>query len=179
MYNVQLSRCGFCCFFTNTIELQTYWCLIEQQCIILNIHCMVKIVLLIMKFVSKAGDQILDVNGQSFLNITHKQAVKVLKSTKNMIVTLKDIGRLPFTRVTHDKTNWITRSAKNGQIQRLVALFNNTPAILLFLLLCYLIWTENKITSFWLGCPIVAGNKICTHLCCFLLKLKATVESLT
>ena len=82
-----------------------------------------KIVLLIMKFVSKAGDQILDVNGQSFLNITHKQAVKVLKSTKNMIVTLKDIGRLPFTRVTHDKTNWITRSAKNGQIQRLVALY--------------------------------------------------------
>ena len=106
---------------------------------ILNIHCMVKIVLLIMKFVSKAGDQILDVNGQSFLNITHKQAVKVLKSTKNMIVTLKDIGRLPFTRVTHDKTNWITRSAKNGQIQWLVTLFNNTSAILLFLLLCYLI----------------------------------------
>lgn len=168
LYNVQLSRCGFCCiFFTNTTELQTYWCLIEQQCVILNIHYVVKIVLLIMKFVSKAGDQILDVNGQSFLNITHKQAVKVLKSTKNMIVTLKDIGRLPFTRVTHDKTNWITRSAKNGQIQRLVALFNNTSAILLFLLLCYLIWTENKITSCWLGYPIVAGNKICTHLCFF------------
>ncbi|XP_068723891.1 whirlin-like isoform X1 [Montipora capricornis] len=64
----------------------------------------------------KAGDQILDVNGKSFLNISHKQAVKVLKSTKNMIVTLKDVGRLPFTRVTHDKTKWITKSAKNGKI---------------------------------------------------------------
>ena len=76
-----------------------------------------------MKFVSQAGDQILDVNGKSFLNISHKQAVKVLKSTKNMIVTLKDIGRLPFTRVTHDKTKWITRSAKNGQIERWVIFF--------------------------------------------------------
>lgn len=69
-------------------------------------------------FFAKAGDQILDVNGQSFLNISHKKAVKVLKSTKNMILTLKDIGRLPFTRVTHDKTKWIAKSAKNGQIQR-------------------------------------------------------------
>lgn len=68
----------------------------------------------------KAGDQILDVNGQSLLNISHKKAVKVLKSTKNMILTLKDIGRLPFTRVTHDKTKWIAKSAKNGQIQRSV-----------------------------------------------------------
>ena len=76
-----------------------------------------------MKFVSQAGNQILDVNRKSFLNISHKQAVKVLKSTKNMIVTLKDIGRLPFTRVTHDKTKWITRSAKNGQIERWVICF--------------------------------------------------------
>ncbi|XP_078381387.1 uncharacterized protein LOC144664126 isoform X3 [Oculina patagonica] len=66
----------------------------------------------------KAGDQILDVNGQSFLNISHKKAVKVLKSTKSMILTLKDIGRLPFTRVTHDKTKWVAKSPKNGQIQR-------------------------------------------------------------
>lgn len=69
-------------------------------------------------FFAKVGDQILDVNGLSFLNISHKKAVKVLKSTKNMILTLKDIGRLPFTRVTHDKTKWIAKSAKNGQIQR-------------------------------------------------------------
>ncbi|XP_074615427.1 whirlin-like isoform X1 [Acropora palmata] len=64
----------------------------------------------------KAGDQILDVNGQSFLNISHKQAVNVLRSTKNMIVTLKDVGKLPFTRVTHDKMKWIKNSTKNGKI---------------------------------------------------------------
>ena len=77
------------------------------------------------KFVSQAGDQILDVNGKSFLNISHKQAAKVLKSTKNMIVTLKDVGRLPFTRVTHDQTKWITKSAKNGQIERWVTFVSN------------------------------------------------------
>ncbi|XP_022783817.1 uncharacterized protein LOC111324505 isoform X3 [Stylophora pistillata] len=74
----------------------------------------------------KAGDQILDVNGQSFLNISHKKAVKLLKSTRNMILTLKDIGRLPFTRVTHDKTRWITQPAKNGEIQRVPAVTHIT-----------------------------------------------------
>ena len=59
-------------------------------------------------------------NGQSFLNISHKQAVNVLRSTRNMIVTLKDVGKLPFTRVTHDKMKWIKNSTKNGKINRFV-----------------------------------------------------------
>lgn len=87
-------------------------------CILARFNCYLKVDFL---FLWKAGDQILDVNGQSFLNITHKKAVKVLKSTRNMIITLKDIGRLPFTRVTHDKTRWITQPTKNGQIQRYVS----------------------------------------------------------
>ena len=57
----------------------------------------------------------MDVNGKSFLSITHKEAAKTLKSTKNMIVTLKDVGRLPLARTTHDKTKWIRRTSHGVQ----------------------------------------------------------------
>ena len=57
----------------------------------------------------------MDVNGRSFLSITHKEAIKMLKSTKNMIMTLKDVGRLPLARTTHDKTKWIKGPMQPGQ----------------------------------------------------------------
>ncbi|XP_032274830.1 whirlin isoform X3 [Phoca vitulina] len=58
----------------------------------------------------KVGDQILEVNGRSFLNILHDEAVKLLKSSQHLILTVKDVGRLPHARTTVDKTKWIASS---------------------------------------------------------------------
>ncbi|XP_042642754.1 whirlin isoform X3 [Tyto alba] len=58
----------------------------------------------------KVGDQILEVNGRSFLSIPHDEAVKLLKSSRHLIMTVKDIGRLPHARTTVDETSWIASS---------------------------------------------------------------------
>ncbi|KAM4877968.1 whirlin isoform 2-T2 [Thomomys bottae] len=58
----------------------------------------------------KVGDQILEVNGQSFLSILHDEAVKLLKSSRHLILTVKDVGRLPHARTTVDETKWIASS---------------------------------------------------------------------
>uniref|UniRef100_A0ABM5F5S2 Whirlin n=1 Tax=Pogona vitticeps TaxID=103695 RepID=A0ABM5F5S2_9SAUR len=58
----------------------------------------------------KVGDQILEVNGRSFLSIPHDEAVKLLKSSRHLIMTVKDVGRLPHARTTVDETKWITSS---------------------------------------------------------------------
>ncbi|XP_010140234.1 PREDICTED: whirlin-like, partial [Buceros rhinoceros silvestris] len=58
----------------------------------------------------KVGDQILEVNGRSFLSIPHDEAVKLLKCSRHLIMTVKDIGRLPHARTTVDETRWIASS---------------------------------------------------------------------
>ncbi|XP_058927300.1 whirlin isoform X2 [Kogia breviceps] len=58
----------------------------------------------------KVGDQILEVNGQSFLNILHDEAVSLLKSSQHLILTVKDVRRLPHARTTVDETKWIASS---------------------------------------------------------------------
>ncbi|XP_004423419.1 PREDICTED: whirlin isoform X1 [Ceratotherium simum simum] len=58
----------------------------------------------------KVGDQILEVNGQSFLSILHDEAVRMLKSSQHLILTVKDVGRLPHARTTVDETKWIASS---------------------------------------------------------------------
>lgn len=58
----------------------------------------------------QVGDQILEVNRQSFLNILHDEAVKLLKSSRHLILTVKDVGRLPHARTTVDETKWIASS---------------------------------------------------------------------
>ncbi|XP_062815720.1 whirlin isoform X2 [Anolis carolinensis] len=58
----------------------------------------------------KVGDQILEVNGRSFLSIPHDEAVKLLKSSRHLIMTIKDVGRLPHARTTVDETKWIASS---------------------------------------------------------------------
>ncbi|RLW00450.1 hypothetical protein DV515_00008902 [Chloebia gouldiae] len=50
--------------------------------------------------IPQVGDQILEVNGRSFLSIPHDEAVKLLKSSRHLIMTVKDIGRLPHARTT-------------------------------------------------------------------------------
>ena len=59
-----------------------------------------------MLFLLQVGDQILDVNGETFLDITHAEAVRVLKMSKHLIFTIKDVGKLPFGKTTIDKTKW-------------------------------------------------------------------------
>uniref|UniRef100_A0A8C5RS31 Whirlin n=1 Tax=Laticauda laticaudata TaxID=8630 RepID=A0A8C5RS31_LATLA len=58
----------------------------------------------------KVGDQILEVNGRSFLHISHDEAVNLLRSSRHLIMTIKDVGRLPHARATVDETKWITSS---------------------------------------------------------------------
>lgn len=58
----------------------------------------------------KVGDQILEVNGWSFLNILHDEAVRLLKSSRHLMLTVKDVGRLPHARTTVDETKWIASS---------------------------------------------------------------------
>ncbi|XP_055994477.1 whirlin isoform X2 [Sorex fumeus] len=58
----------------------------------------------------KVGDQILEVNGRSFLSILHDDAVRLLKSSQHLILTVKDVGRLPHARTTVDETKWLASS---------------------------------------------------------------------
>ncbi|EDO44244.1 predicted protein, partial [Nematostella vectensis] len=66
----------------------------------------------------KCGDQIMDVNGTSFLNISHASAIKALKANKNMMVTIKDVGRLPLAKTTTDKTRWSKGQTPNGKVAK-------------------------------------------------------------
>ncbi|XP_052132927.1 uncharacterized protein LOC113213599 isoform X6 [Frankliniella occidentalis] len=43
------------------------------------------------------GDQILEVNGQSFLDVTHDEAVAQLKLHKRMTLTVRDVGKVPHS----------------------------------------------------------------------------------
>lgn len=58
----------------------------------------------------QVGDQILEVNGRSFLSIPHDEAVRVLKSSRHLMMTVKDVGRLPHARTVVGETKWITSS---------------------------------------------------------------------
>ncbi|NXN14048.1 WHRN protein, partial [Indicator maculatus] len=58
----------------------------------------------------QVGDQILEVNGRSFLSIPHEEAVRLLKSSRHLMMTVKDVGRLPHARTTVDETRWIASS---------------------------------------------------------------------
>ncbi|ELT89862.1 hypothetical protein CAPTEDRAFT_82749, partial [Capitella teleta] len=64
----------------------------------------------------KVGDQIMDINGNSFLDIGHQDAAKLLRSSKHLMMTVKDVGKLPHTRTTYDQTQWIVeqRSASRN-----------------------------------------------------------------
>ncbi|XP_053195384.1 whirlin [Scomber japonicus] len=58
----------------------------------------------------KVGDQILEVNGRSFVSIPHDEAVRVLKSSRHLMMTVKDVGRLPHARTVVGETKWIASS---------------------------------------------------------------------
>ncbi|XP_030273110.1 whirlin [Sparus aurata] len=59
----------------------------------------------------KVGDQILEVNGQSFATISHDEAVHILKTGRHLLMKVRDVGRLPHARTVVDETKWICSQA--------------------------------------------------------------------
>ncbi|XP_069022218.1 LOW QUALITY PROTEIN: whirlin [Embiotoca jacksoni] len=59
----------------------------------------------------KVGDQILEVNNQSFITISHDEAVHILKTGRQLQLKVKDVGRLPHARTAVDETKWICSRA--------------------------------------------------------------------
>ncbi|XP_060927964.1 whirlin [Limanda limanda] len=55
----------------------------------------------------KVGDQILEVNGHSFVTICHDEAVHILKTGRHLLMKVRDVGRLPHARTVVDETKWI------------------------------------------------------------------------
>uniref|UniRef100_A0A3Q3WGU6 PDZ domain-containing protein n=1 Tax=Mola mola TaxID=94237 RepID=A0A3Q3WGU6_MOLML len=55
----------------------------------------------------RVGDQILEVNGQSFVIISHDEAVHILKTGQHLLMKVRDVGRLPHARTLVDETKWI------------------------------------------------------------------------
>uniref|UniRef100_A0A8D8M326 Whirlin n=1 Tax=Cacopsylla melanoneura TaxID=428564 RepID=A0A8D8M326_9HEMI len=53
------------------------------------------------------GDEILEVNGQSFLQMTHDDAVNELKLHKRMTLTVRDVGKVPHSCTGYEPdTSW-------------------------------------------------------------------------
>lgn len=57
------------------------------------------------------GDQILEVNGQSFITISHDEAVHILKTGHHLLMKVRDVRRLPHARTVVDETKWICSQA--------------------------------------------------------------------
>ncbi|XP_068903148.1 whirlin isoform X2 [Tenebrio molitor] len=49
------------------------------------------------------GDQILEVNGQSFMDVTHDEAVAQLKYHKRMSLVVRDVGKVPHSCTAYDR----------------------------------------------------------------------------
>ncbi|XP_038868886.1 whirlin-like [Salvelinus namaycush] len=56
----------------------------------------------------KVGDQLLEVNGRSFVAIPHDEAVRILKTSCHLLVRVRDVGRVPHARTVVDQTKWIS-----------------------------------------------------------------------
>lgn len=70
--------------------------------------CFIKFTPCLFVSVLQVGDQILEVNGRNFRSIAHDEAVQTLKSSRHMLMTIKDVGRLPHARTVVDETKWIS-----------------------------------------------------------------------
>ncbi|XP_064631719.1 uncharacterized protein LOC135490004 [Lineus longissimus] len=53
------------------------------------------------------GDQIVDVNGQSFEDISHTDAVDFLKTQKQLMLTVREVGRYPLYKMMYAEYNWV------------------------------------------------------------------------
>ncbi|XP_065071593.1 PDZ domain-containing protein 7-like [Rhopilema esculentum] len=61
----------------------------------------------------KVGDQILDANGKSFENILHEDAVEFFKSNKDVLLTVKAVGKIPAEKCFIEEYSWL---APDGSI---------------------------------------------------------------
>ncbi|XP_037904449.1 whirlin isoform X8 [Hermetia illucens] len=52
------------------------------------------------------GDEILEVNGQSFLDVTHDEAVSQLKYHKRMSLVVRDVGKVPHSCTSIEPEPW-------------------------------------------------------------------------
>lgn len=52
------------------------------------------------------GDQILEVNSQSFLEVTHDEAVGQLKYHKRMSLLVRDVGKVPHSCTSIEPEPW-------------------------------------------------------------------------
>lgn len=57
------------------------------------------------------GEQILEVNGQSFIVISHDEAVHILKTGHHLQMKVRDVGRLPHARTLMEEGQWIQSRA--------------------------------------------------------------------
>ncbi|XP_076154874.1 PDZ domain-containing protein 7-like [Alosa pseudoharengus] len=62
----------------------------------------------------KMGDQILAANGVSFLDISHSQAVEVLKSHTHVMLTIKEAGRFPAYKEMVAEYSWLNQSRQSS-----------------------------------------------------------------
>ncbi|XP_066536134.1 PDZ domain-containing protein 7a [Hoplias malabaricus] len=63
----------------------------------------------------KMGDQILAANGVSFEDITHSNAVEVLKSHTHVMLTIKEAGRYPAYKEMVAEYSWLNKLGNGGQ----------------------------------------------------------------
>ncbi|XP_062319332.1 PDZ domain-containing protein 7a isoform X1 [Osmerus eperlanus] len=62
----------------------------------------------------KMGDQILAANGVSFDDITHSNAVEVLKSHTHIMLTIREAGRYPAYKEMVAEYSWLNKLANGG-----------------------------------------------------------------
>ncbi|XP_063077037.1 PDZ domain-containing protein 7-like [Engraulis encrasicolus] len=62
----------------------------------------------------KMGDQILAANGFSFEDISHSQAVEVLKSHTHIMLTIKEAGRYPAYKEMVAEYSWLNQSRNSS-----------------------------------------------------------------
>ncbi|XP_056147422.1 LOW QUALITY PROTEIN: PDZ domain-containing protein 7-like [Lampris incognitus] len=62
----------------------------------------------------KMGDQILAANGVSFDDITHSNAVEVLKSHTHVMLTIREAGRYPAYKEMVAEYSWLNKLANGG-----------------------------------------------------------------
>ncbi|XP_069000149.1 PDZ domain-containing protein 7a [Embiotoca jacksoni] len=64
----------------------------------------------------KMGDQILAANGVSFDDITHSNAVEVLKSHTHVMLTIREAGRYPAYKEMVAEYGWLDKLANGGPV---------------------------------------------------------------
>ncbi|XP_049832751.1 whirlin-like [Schistocerca gregaria] len=62
------------------------------------------------------GDQILEVNGQSFLDVTHDEAVSQLKFHKRMSLLVRDVGKVPHSCTAYSDPCWQRGGREGGGV---------------------------------------------------------------